>query len=339
MLENPRAERRSLRMDGYKLRYWFYDVDSKPKPLLVMVHGFRGDHHGLQLIADALRDRYHVVVPDLPGFGRSESFPEDAGQASTHNVTNYVRFLSEFIQALTDGSVTPESEHGIALLGHSFGSVIAAHLAAESPRMVQRLILINPISEPALTANNALAASIADTYYSLGAKLPFGLGDKLLRSNAATDLMSREMTTTNDPEIREYIALQHRAYFGSYASNRVLREAYQASTEGTVAEVAPLLSMPVLLITGGRDPMGSPASQQRMAAWIQRRRVHDFPDVGHLIHYEKAQEVAELVDAFLTGPAPEPAEIHDELPSLDTAKPNTSQLTQLLPVVKRRGSR
>lgn len=339
MLENPRAERRSLRLDGYKVRYWFYDVDTNPKPLLVMVHGFRGDHHGLQLVADALRDRYHVVVPDLPGFGRSESFPDDAGEDSTHSVANYVRFLREFIQALTDGTVTPDSDHGIALLGHSFGSVIAAHLAAESPRMVERLILVNPISQPALTTDNALASSIADTYYSLGSKLPFGLGDKLLRSNTATDIMSREMTTTQDPEIREYIVNQHRAYFGSYASNRVLREAYQASTEGTVAEVAPLLTMPVLLITGGKDPMGSPASQQRMAAWIRRRLTHDFPEVGHLIHYEKAPEVAEMVDQFLIGPAPEPVEIHDELPSLDLARPNTSQLTQLLPVVSRRRSR
>ncbi|MDO5617676.1 alpha/beta fold hydrolase [Kocuria sp.] len=336
MLENPRAERRSMRLDGYKVRYWFYDVDTRRKPLLVMVHGFRGDHHGLQLIADALRDRYHVVIPDLPGFGLSEPFPEGHGTDSLHNVNNYVRFLRQFIERLTDGAVNPQADHGLALLGHSFGSVIAAHLAAEHPHMVQRLILINPISQPALTSDNAVASSIADAYYSLGAKLPFGLGDKLLRSNAATDVMSREMTTTDDPDIREYILLQHRAYFGSYAQNRVIQEAYRASTEGTVAEVAPVLSMPVLMITGGKDPMGSPESQRRMAAWIPRRRHEDFPETGHLIHYEKATEVAHLVDDFLTGPAPEPVEIHDHLPSLDTATPNTSQLTQLLPVVKRR---
>lgn len=339
MLENPRAERRSMRLDGYKVRYWFYDVDTRPKPLLVMVHGFRGDHHGLQLIADALRERYHVVVPDLPGFGRSEAFPENRGPSSLHNVANYTEFLAQFIQNLTDDAVTPEADHGVALLGHSFGSVIAAHLAARHPAMVQRLILVNPISQPALMGNNVLATQIADSYYSLGSRLPFGLGDKLLRSNAATDVMSREMTTTQDPELREYITNQHRAYFGSYAENRVVAEAYEASTSGTVAEVAPLLKMPVLLITGGKDPMGTPDSQRRMAAWISSRRQHDFPEVGHLIHYEKAYEVAELVHDFLTGPAPEPIELHDELPSLDAAAPNTSQLTQLLPVVKKRSGR
>ncbi|KAA9395076.1 alpha/beta hydrolase [Kocuria coralli] len=336
MLENPRAERRSMRMDGYKVRYWFYDVDTTRKPLVVMVHGFRGDHHGLQLIADALRDRYHVVIPDLPGFGRSEAFPADQGERSLHNVANYVAFLREFIERLTDGAIHPDADHGIALLGHSFGSVVAAHLAADYPAMVQRLILVNPISEPALAGDRVLASQVADTYYSLSRKLPFGLGDRLLRSDMVADIMSREMTTTEDPELREYIVNQHRAYFNSYAERRVITEAYLSSTSRTVAEVAPLLKMPVLLITGGKDPMGSPRSQRRMANWITRRREEAFPEVGHLIHYEKAYETAHLVDEFLTGPAPDPVEIHEELPSLDTAKPNTSQLTQLLPVVKRR---
>lgn len=339
MLENPRAERRSMMMDGHKVRYWFYDVDTHNKPLLVMIHGFRGDHHGLQLIADALRSRYHVVVPDLPGFGLSEPFPHGGDAARQHNVAHYVQFLRQFIQRLTDHSVTPDSGQGIALLGHSFGSVIAAHMAAQSPRMVQRLILVNPISQPALATSNTFAAAVADTYYTLGTKLPFGLGDKVLRSNLATDVMSRAMTTTTDPDLRRYILNQHRAYFGGYSRNQVIREVYHASATGTVAEVAPLLAMPVLLITGGADPLGTPESQRRMAAWIRRHRHHDFADVGHLIHYEKAEEVAQLVDEFLSGPAPEPLEIHDDLPSLDTATPNTSQLTQLLPVIARRRKR
>ncbi|NKE10916.1 alpha/beta hydrolase, partial [Kocuria subflava] len=203
---------------------------------------------------------------DLRGFGRPGPSPREAeGPAETggadgagrHNVANYVRFLRSFIQRLTDGAVNPESDHGVALLGHSFGSVVAAHLAAESPAMVQRLILVNPISEPALTSDRVWASQVADTYYSLGSKLPFGLGDKLLRSNTATDIMSRELTTTQDPELREYIVNQHRAYFGSYAEKRVIREAYVSSISRTVAEVGPPLTMPVLLITGGGGPVGA----------------------------------------------------------------------------------
>ena len=200
MQQNPQAEQRSMRFDGYKTRYWFYDVDTRRKPLLVMVHGFRGDHHGLQLIADRLRDRYHVVVPDLPGFGRSEPFPEDP-----HDVTHYVGFLRRFLTELTDGAVHPQGRRGVLLLGHSFGSVIAAHLAAESPAMVEQLLLINPICEPALSAQDATAARAADAYYSMAMRLPKAMGERLLRSHAITDLMSREMTVSKDPQLRRGI--------------------------------------------------------------------------------------------------------------------------------------
>src|SRR5699024_7878704 len=37
-------------------------------PQLLAVHGFRGDHHGLELIVDGLTD-FDVWIPDLPGFG------------------------------------------------------------------------------------------------------------------------------------------------------------------------------------------------------------------------------------------------------------------------------
>ena len=58
-------------------------------------------------------------------------------------------------------------------------------------------------------------------------------------------------------------------------------------------------------------------------------------DVGHLIHYEKPLETAELIHEFVQGPDPEPIDVHDELPPIDQARPNTSQFTQLLPIVRR----
>src|SRR5699024_10238991 len=44
-------------------------------PQLLAVHGFRGDHHGLELIVDGLTP-YEIWVPDLPGFGVSGPLPD-----------------------------------------------------------------------------------------------------------------------------------------------------------------------------------------------------------------------------------------------------------------------
>ncbi|WP_309125925.1 alpha/beta hydrolase [Kocuria sp.] len=342
-LHDPYAERRSVVLDGHRVRYWFYDVDRTPKPLLVLVHGFRGDHHGLQLIADRLRDRYHVVVPDLPGFGRSEPFPDRA-----HDVAGYAGFLHRFLEALTggavhDGPARDGTGPGVALLGHSFGSVVAAHFAAAHPAMVERLVLVNPICEPALEGSQAALSRLAVAYYRLGRVLPAGLGRRLLASGTVTDAMSEVMTKSPDPAVRRYVRHQHRAYFSAFANRDVLLEAYRASVSSTVAEVAMQLGMPTLLVVGADDELGSVAAQRRMASWIPRRRLEVLDGVGHLIHYEAPERTAELVHDFLASPAPEPtvapqpagapppgsgpAALHRELPPADLTAPTTGPFT------------
>jgi pimeloyl-ACP methyl ester carboxylesterase len=86
-----------------------------------------------------------VIVPDLPGFGRSEALP------GTHDTAAYARFVLHSLEALGLG---PET----VLLGHSFGSVIAARFAAEHPGRTAALVLVNPICEPPLRRAGRLAS-------------------------------------------------------------------------------------------------------------------------------------------------------------------------------------
>ncbi|RKQ36370.1 alpha/beta fold hydrolase [Kocuria tytonis] len=327
-MDNPYAERRSVELDGYRVRYWFYDADKQRKPLLVMLHGFRGDHHGLQLIATALREKYHVVVPDLPGFGRSEPFPD-----REHSVTHYVAFVRDFIEALTDGAVTPDSGTGVVLAGHSFGSILAAHFAAEHPSMVERLVLINPISQPALAGNQRTLTRLTRLYYGAGSSLPRRLGTRLLSSNTVVKLMTDVMIKSEDPETRRYALRQHQAYFNTFADREVVAQAYEASISRTVAEVAMKLTMPTLLIVGELDDLGSVRSQQTMASWIRSHTLQIIPGVGHLIHYEAPDTAARMIEDFLLSPAPEPLEGYDRLPLADTTASTPDQLTGLLPAV------
>ena len=332
-MDNPYAERRSVELDGYRVRYWFYDADKERKPLLVMLHGFRGDHHGLQLIATALRERYHVVVPDLPGFGRSEPFPD-----REHSVAEYVRFVRDFLTTLTDGAVSPDSGTGVVLAGHSFGSILAAHFAAEHPSMVERLVLVNPISQPALSGDQKSLTKLTRLYYGAGSALPHRLGARLLSSNAVVRLMTDVMVKSDDPEVKHYALRQHQAYFNTFANREVLSQAYDASISRTVAEVAMNLSMPTLLLVGELDDLGSVDSQRTMASWIRSHRLEIVPGVGHLIHYEAPGTAAALIEDFLESPAPEPLEGYDTLPLADTTESTPDQLTGMLPAVDRAAS-
>ena len=327
-MENPYAERRSVELDGYRVRYWFYDADKQRKPLLVMLHGFRGDHHGLQLVATALREHYHVVVPDLPGFGRSEPFPD-----REHSVDSYVGFVRDFLTALTDGAVAPGSGAGVVLAGHSFGSTLAAHFAVEHPSMVERLVLINPISQPALTGEQKGLTRLTRLYYGAGASLPRRLGTRLLSSDAVVKIMTDVMIKSEDPDVKHYALRQHQAYFNTFADREVLTQAYDASISRTVAEVAMKLSMPTLLVVGELDDLGSLDSQRTMASWIRSHSLQVVPGVGHLIHYEAPQTAARMIRGFLESPAPEPLEGYDTLPHADTTASTPDQLTGILPAV------
>jgi len=56
-----------LQLFGSRTRYWEYGTP-QTGPTIVVVHGYRGDHHGLEPVVNLLED-FHVISPDLPGFG------------------------------------------------------------------------------------------------------------------------------------------------------------------------------------------------------------------------------------------------------------------------------
>ncbi len=252
--------------------------------VLFAVHGFRGDHHGLARIIAAL-PQYTVVVPDLPGFGASTSMTQQP-----HDVSGYTLLLTALADELGLGPATH-------LVGHSFGSIVAAKLASE--RQFASLTLLNPISEPALESSQALLAKLTSVYYDLCAKLPVRVGEALLRSTAFSDAMSLVMTKSRDPEMRQYVREQHRAYFGGFHSRTTLAEAYLASIGDTVGSYSPAIGTRTLMIGGMQDELGSPATQETLRASFTQARLLMLQDVGHLIHYEKAPEVAAAMDSFL----------------------------------------
>ncbi len=58
-------------VDGSKIFY--REAGSKTAPTILLLHGFPTSSHMFRNLIPALADRYHVVAPDLPGFGFSEA--------------------------------------------------------------------------------------------------------------------------------------------------------------------------------------------------------------------------------------------------------------------------
>lgn len=267
---------------GARTHFWEYGDPSGPP--LVLVHGFRGDHHGLEPLAVRFPG-FRVIVPDLPGFGISAPIP-----GTRHDLDGYAAWLRAFVAELELGEFD--------LLGHSFGSLVvsAAIAAGLRPR---RLVLVNAIAAPALRGPNRPMTLLAIGYYRLAAALPGGAGRSLLASRPIVRVMSETMTKTRDPELRAWIHDQHRRYFSLFHDKETVLEAFRASVSATVRDFAGSFDMPTLLIAAAQDditPLAAPLALQREIPGAELRIIGG---VGHLVHYEAPDEACEWVREFL----------------------------------------
>ena len=119
---------KSIAVDG---RNWPYlEGGDASKPLLLLVHGFAGDKDNWSMIAPYLTRDYHVIAPDLPGFGENERNPDLA-----YDLQAQTARLKAFADAL--GLSRPH------VGGNSMGGWIALRYAIEYPDALASLTLLN----------------------------------------------------------------------------------------------------------------------------------------------------------------------------------------------------
>lgn len=253
------------------------------RPTLIMIHGFRGTHHGLVPIAKHLNG-FNVVVPDLPGFGKG-------AHLKTYDLASYVAWLHRFVQRLQ------LSEPPI-LLGHSFGSIICAAYAKQYPSTISKLVLVNPIGAPALEGPKKVLTKLAIFYYKVGAKLPEKPAGKWLAAKPIVRVMSVSMAKTQNKELRAFIHAQHDEYFSRFHSAQSVLEGFTTSVSHNVGDFARDITVPTLLIAGSLDDITPLSAQYALVKKFPSAKLKVINDVGHLTHYETPETVAKHVQAF-----------------------------------------
>jgi pimeloyl-ACP methyl ester carboxylesterase len=279
-----RAQANQIEVGDTVTRYWFYPANRSAAKSIVFVHGYRGNHRGLEAIAGALEE-FNIYIPDLPGFGESTPF------ASEHSLANYSSWLSAFIKKLNLAKPI--------VLGHSFGTIVCAKFAAGKPE-IEKLILVNPVSAPALEGPKAALTKIAMGFFWLSGKLPLRAGEFILKSWPMVRGMSIVMTKTRKTKLRKWVHAQHDANFNDFASRRVAIEGYRTSVSNNVSDFASQILVHTLLIIGAKDDITSPNQQRAMAAKMSAPvEVLEHRGVGHLTHYEIPDLVAADVRRFI----------------------------------------
>lgn len=221
----------------------------------------------------ALADRFHVLAPDIVGFGATER-PED--------IVYSLRSWTDHIWAFLDA-------HGIertAVVGNSLGGRIALQMVTDHPERVSRMVLMGSPGV-GMTPTDGLAA--------LRAYEPSHEAMRdLLRTYFAVDpaLITDELV-----EIRYQASIADGAYEAYRAMFSDPR--HKGSELGITAEEVRAIATPTLLVHGREDKVVPLAVSVTMLDLLPNADLHVFSRCGHWTQIERAAEFSALVADYL----------------------------------------
>ena len=113
-------------VDSLKINY----MDKGSGELVVLLHGWGSNIELFENMSELLARKYHVVAPDMPGFGLSDE-PKEPWR-----VDDYVDFVLKFLEPFAPKKVT--------FLGHSFGGRVIIKMASRDlPFEIEKVILVD----------------------------------------------------------------------------------------------------------------------------------------------------------------------------------------------------
>ena len=149
-----------------RLRLHYVDWGNPDAPPLLLIHGGRDHCRNWDWVAEALRNDYRIVAPDLRGHGDSSWFVGGA-----YAMADYVYDIAQLVHQKRLAPVT--------VIGHSLGGSIALHYAGVYPETVKALVAIEGLGPSPAQIEARGARSIddrlrewIDTQRGLSGRLP-----------------------------------------------------------------------------------------------------------------------------------------------------------------------
>lgn len=276
---------RTIDVDGFEVFY--REAGDPSKPTLLLLHGFPTSSHMFRDLIPRLANHFHLVAPDLPGFGRS-ALPDRASFAYTFD--HLADVVGRFVERL--------GLERYAIYVFDYGAPTGFRLALAHPERVTAIITQNgnayeeglsdgwdPIRaywrEPTAANRDAMRAML--TPEAIRWQYEHGVADPALIS---PDGYTLDAFYTARPGVDE-IQLD---LFKDYQSNVALYPAFQAYFRTH--------RPPLLAIWGRHDPFFVPPGAEAYKRDIPDAEVR-FLDTGHFALETHAQEIAEAIIGFL----------------------------------------
>ncbi|HVO57017.1 MAG TPA: alpha/beta hydrolase [Dongiaceae bacterium] len=273
-------------IDGNKIFY--REAGPAAAPTILLLHGFPTSSHMFRNLIPALADSYHVVAPDLPGFGFSDA-PDRKGFRYTFE--NLAKVIAKFTETI--------GLQRFAIYVFDYGAPVGLRLALLHPERITAIISQNgnayeeglsegwnPIQQywKAPTAENR--AALREFLKPEATKWQYvqGVQDETLVAPEAYSLDSALLARPGNDEIQLDLFLD-------YASNVALYPKFQ--------EYFRSKQLPLLAVWGKNDPFFLPPGAEAFKRDIRNAEVR-FYETGHFALETHHREIAGAIREFLT---------------------------------------
>jgi pimeloyl-ACP methyl ester carboxylesterase len=288
---------RQLAVNGIELHV----AETGAGPPLVLLHGFPelwySWRHQLQALADA---GYHVIAPDLRGFGSSSAPPEIEAYS--------LEAVCGDLTALLDGL----GEQRAVFIGHDWGATVAWQLALEHPDRVAAVAGLSVPFAPRAPAPpiSLLRRAMGDDFYIVWFQEPGvaerGLERDVRRTLATTEVWTEAWATRDDDpplprwlteeDIQVYVdAFTRTGFRGGLNYYRNIDRNWERSASLAERRV----QVPALFVTGSRDPVRRFMPAEIMDGWVTDLRVVQVDGAGHWVQQERPDDVNDALLSFL----------------------------------------
>lgn len=264
---------------------FYREAGSREHPTILLLHGFPTSSHQFRDLIPRLADRYHVVAPDLPGFGFTTA-PEGFDYSFAH--------LAEAMAAFTDAIGLER----YAIYIFDYGAPVGLRLALARPGAITAIISQN---------GNAYEEGMSDGWAPTRAYWadPSPANREAMRSMFTLET-TRWQYTHGAPDQAQ---VAPEAYWLDYA---LMSRPGNADIQlGLIADYASNVALyprfhqyfrerqpPLLAVWGANDPFFLPAGAEAFRRDLPKAEVH-FLDAGHFALETHGREIADHIRDFL----------------------------------------
>jgi pimeloyl-ACP methyl ester carboxylesterase len=276
---------RAADVNGLKISY--REAGSMDVPSLLLLHGFLTSGHMFRDLIPLLADRFHLVAPDLPGFGQSDLPSRDKFEYSFENLADVI-----------DGFTDKVGLKRFAMYIFDYGAPVGLRIALKHPERIAAIVSQN---------GNAYEEGLSEGWDPIRAywKDPSQANRDALRAFLKPETTVWQYThgvsdaTQVSPDgysldsfylARPGAAEPQLDLFGDYKSNVALYPAFQKYFR----EQKP----PLLAAWGKNDPFFLPPGAEAFKRDNPGAEVHFYP-TGHFALETHCREIAAAIRDFL----------------------------------------